>query len=80
MKPLMCPTEPRTTMSAPFKEIPQRAEASPWMTSRPPRAVAPADWDALPSTMTAPDIMFSATPTPQLPWIRTVACLFMPAQ
>ena len=43
MNALMCPTEPRTTMSTPFSEIPQRAEASPWITSRPPRAVAPAD-------------------------------------
>ena len=80
MNALMWPTEPRTTMSAPFSEIPQRAEASPWITSSPPRAVAPADWLALPSTITVPDIMFSATPTPQLPCIRTVACLFMPAQ
>ena len=78
MNALMCPTEPRTTMSAPFNEIPHRAEASPWITSSPPRAVAPADWLALPSTITVPDIMFSATPTPQLPWIRTAACWFMP--
>ena len=28
-------------MSAPFSEIPQRADASPWMTSRPPRARRP---------------------------------------
>ncbi len=80
MKPLMCPTEPRTTMSAPLSEMPHRAEASPWMTSRPPRAVAPAAWLAEPSTMTVPDIMFSATPTPQLPRTRIVARLFMPAQ
>ena len=31
-------------MSAPFSEIPQRADASPWITSSPPRAVAAADW------------------------------------
>ena len=80
MNALMCPTDPRTTMSAPFSEIPQRADASPWITSNPPRAVAAADCEALPSTITLPDIMFSATPTPELPWIRTVACLFMPAQ
>ena len=36
--------------------------------------------EALPSTITLPDIMFSATPTPELPRIRTVARLFMPAQ
>ena len=76
----MCPTEPRTTMSTPFIEMPQREEASPRMTSSPPRPVAPADWLALPSTSTEPDIMFSATPTPQLPCTRTTACWFMPAQ
>ena len=80
MNAAMCPTDPRTTMSAPFNEIPHRAEASPWITNNPPRAVAPADCEALPSTMTRPDIMFSATPTPQFPRTRTVACLFMPAQ
>ena len=80
MNAAMWPTDPRTTMSAPLSEIPHRAEASPRITSNPPRAVAPADWEALPSTITAPDIMFSATPTPQLPCTRIVACLFMPAQ
>ena len=80
MNALMWPTEPPTTMSTPFIEMPQRADASPSITSRPPRPVAPADWLALPSTTTAPDIMFSASPTPALPCTRTVACLFMPAQ
>ena len=80
MKPVAWPTEPRTTMSAPFSEMAQRAAASPLMTSRPPCAVAPADWPALPPTSTRPDIMFSATPTPALPWMRTVAGWFMPAQ
>jgi hypothetical protein len=42
--------------------------------------VAPADCDALPSTTTVPDMMFSATPTPALPCTRSVACWFMPAQ
>ena len=46
----MCPTDPRTTMSTPFIEIPQREEASPRMTTSPPRPVAAADWLALPST------------------------------
>jgi hypothetical protein len=46
----------------------------------PPRPVAAADWLASPSTITVPDIMFSATPTPQLPATRTVASWFMPAQ
>ena len=76
----MWPTDPCTTMSTPFIEIPQRAAALPRITSRPPRPVAPADCDALPSTITAPDMMFSAQPTPTLPCTRTVACLFMPAQ
>ena len=67
-------------MSMPFIEMPQRAEASPSMTSRPPRPVAPADWLASPFTWTVPDIMFSATPVPALPWITIVACWFMPAQ
>ncbi len=80
MNALMWPTEPRTTMSAPFSEIPQRADASPWITSNPPRALAPAAWLADPSTTTSPDIMFSATPVPQLPFTRTVASWFIPAQ
>ena len=80
MKHDMWPTEPPTTMSPPLSEMPQRAEASPLTTSRPPCAVAPAAWLALPSTTTSPDIMFSARPTPALPWMRTVACWFMPAQ
>ena len=71
--------EPRTTMSTPFIEIPQRAEASPSTTSRPPRPVAPAEARAAADT-TVPDMMFSATPTPALPCTRTVACWFMPAQ
>ncbi len=54
MNALMWPTEPCTTMSTPFIEIPQRAEASPWITTSPPRPVAPADWLALPSTTTDP--------------------------
>ncbi len=58
-------------MSTPFMEMPQRAAASPCTTSRPPCAVAPADWLALPSTTTGPDIMFSATPVPALPRTRT---------
>ena len=76
----MCPTEPATTMSTPFIEIPQRAEASPRTITVPPRPVAAHDWPAYPSTTTVPDMMFSATPTPALPCTRTVACLFMPAQ
>ena len=67
-------------MSMPFIEMPQRADALPPMTRSPPRPVAPADWLASPETRTSPDIMFSATPTPALPWTSTVACLFMPAQ
>ena len=34
----MWPTEPLTTMSMPFIEMPQRAEALPSITSSPPRA------------------------------------------
>ena len=60
--------------------MPQRAEALPSMTSRPPQPVAPAACEASPFTCTRPDIMFSATPGPALPWTMTVACLFMPAQ
>ena len=67
-------------MSTPFIEIPQRADALPRITTRPPRPVAPADCEAFPSTITAPDMMFSATPTPTLPCTRTVASLFIPAQ
>ena len=67
-------------MSTPFIEMPQRAEALPLITSSPPRPEAPADWLASPSTITAPDMMFSATPVPQLPCTCTVASLFIPAQ
>ena len=66
-------------MSTPFIEMPQRMEAEPPMTSRPPCAVAPADWEASPVTRTVPDIMFSATPVPALPWMVTVPPSFMPA-
>ena len=37
--------------------------------------MAPADWEALPFTRTAPLIMFSATPVPALPSIVTVGAL-----
>ncbi len=80
MNALMCPMSPPTTMSMPFIEMPQRAAALPSMTSRPPCPVAPADWEASPRTLTSPDIMFSATPTPALPCTVTVARWFMPAQ
>src|SRR5436305_961163 len=59
-------------MSTPFIEIPQRAPASPCTTTSPPRPVAPADWLALPSTITSPDMMFSASPVPALPRPRSV--------
>ena len=80
MNAAMWPTDPRTTMSAPLSEIAARAAASPCTTSRPPWALAPADWLALRVTSTRPDIMFSATPTPALPSTRTCACSFIPAQ
>ena len=80
MNPPACPIEPWTTMSTPFIEIPQRADALPLITRVPPRPVAPADWLVSPATITCPDMMFSATPVPALPATRTVASLFMPAQ
>jgi hypothetical protein len=80
MNALMWPTEPPTTMSIPFIEIPQRDDASPRTTRMPPRPVAPADWLAFPSTITLPDIKFSAIPVEVLPCTRTVASLFIPAQ
>src|SRR6185437_1903347 len=73
MNALMCPADPRTTMSAPFSEIPQRADASPSTITSPPRPVAATAWLALPVTRTTPDMMFSARPTPALPWTVTVA-------
>ncbi len=76
----MCPTLPPTTMSIPFIEMPQRLAALPRITRSPPRPVAPAYWLASPSTITVPDIMFSATPGPALPATRTVARWFIPAQ
>ena len=80
MNALIWPTEPFTTMSMPFMEMPQRDDALPSMRKSPPRPVAPADWLASPATWTKPLIMFSATPTPALPLMTTVANLFMPAQ
>ena len=76
----MWPTEPPTTISMPFIEMPQRDEASPSITSNPPLPVAPADSDELPLTQTTPDIMFSAVPTPAWPWMMISASLFMPPQ
>ena len=67
-------------MVTPFMEIPQRAEALPSTTTKPPWPVAPADWLALPVMRTVPDMMFSARPGPALPCTVTEACLFMPAQ
>ncbi len=67
-------------MSIPFIEMPQRDEASPSITSSPPRPVAPAACEALPFTRTVPDIMFSATPTPAWPCTVICASLFMPPQ
>ena len=72
-------TEPFTTMSIPFMEMPQREGVA--VDAQQPAAPGGARRRlASPSTWTKPDIMFSATPTPALPWIRTVACLFIPAQ
>ena len=76
----MCPTEPLTTMSMPRAEMPQRLEALPSITSKPPQPVAPADAEASPLTCTRPDIMFSARPTPAEPLMTMLARLFMPAQ
>ena len=67
-------------MSMPFMEMPQRDEALPSTTSRPPRPVAPAYWLASPLTRTVPDIMFSPTPGPAEPCTVMVAASFMPAQ
>ena len=80
MNALMCPTEPATTMSIPFMEMPQRALAFPSITRSPPRPEAPADCEASPFTRTDPDIMFSATPGPALPWMTMFAARFMPPQ
>ncbi len=71
---------PPTTMSMPFIEMPQRALASPSMTSMPPRPEAPADCEALPVTRIIPLIMFSPIPVPQWPRTMMVAAWFMPPQ
>ena len=57
-----------------------RGDAWPSITSKPPWPDAPAYCEASPFTRTAPDIMFSATPTPALPLTMTLALLFIPAQ
>ena len=80
MNALMWPTEPRTTMSTPFIEMPQRELASPSITTRPPWPEAPAACEALPVTRTTPDMMFSARPGPAWPWMVMQAAWFMPAQ
>ena len=80
MNALMCPTEPRTTMSTPFIEIPQRDDASPWTTSSPPRPVAPADWLDVAVDDHEPGHHVLGEPVPALPCTRTVARLFIPAQ
>ncbi len=54
MKADMWPILPRTTMSMPFIEMPQRDDALPSMTSRPPLPVAPAYWLASPLMMIEP--------------------------
>ena len=64
MNALMCPTDPATTISVPFIEIPHLALASPSITSLPLWPEAPALCDVLPLTRTVPDMMFSATPVP----------------
>ena len=67
-------------MFMPFIEIPQREEAFPLITSKPPWPVAPAYWLASPSITTLPLIIFSATPGPTEPLTFIVACLFIPPQ
>ena len=62
----------------PFMEMPQREEAFPSMTTRPPWPEAPAHSEAFPFTRTVPDMMFSATLQPTLPWTVMRARLFMP--
>ena len=79
MNALMWPMSPLTTISTPFMEMPQRAAASPSTTTRPPRPVAAQACDELPVMRIVPLMMFSPTPTPALPSIVTLACLFMPA-
>ena len=54
MKADRCPTDPFTTMSMPFIEMPQRAEALPSITSRPPQPVAPARLRGVALHMDAP--------------------------
>jgi hypothetical protein len=80
MKADMWPILPCTTISMPFIEMPQRDEALPSMTSRPPLPVAPAYWLASPFTMIEPDIMFSPTPGPAEPCTVMVLPEFMPPQ
>ena len=72
------PTLPPTTMSQPFIEMPQRDEAFPSITTRPPCPLAAAHSEALPLTRTLPDMMFSATLQPTLPCTVMLARLFMP--
>ena len=78
MKPDMWPTEPPTTMSQPFIDIPHREELSPSITTRPPCPEAAVHSEALPFTRMLPDMMFSATLHPTLPDTVIWACLFMP--
>ena len=68
------------TFVAPFMEIPQREDALPLTTIKPPWPVAPKYWLASPSMTILPDMMFSPVPGPADPCTCTVACLFMPPQ
>ena len=65
-------------MSQPFMEIPQREELSPSITTRPPWPEAAVHSEALPLMRTLPDMMFSATLHPTLPYTWMRACLFIP--
>ena len=82
MNALMWPTEPRTTMSTPFIEIPQRAAALPSIDEQAAVAGRAGRLARVARRRRrVPDIMFSATPGARVAVRRAPsACLFMPAQ
>ena len=76
----MWPTEPRTTMSMPFIEMPQREEASPSITRSPPWPEAPAALRAVAADADAARHHVLGHARPGMAVDVISASLFMPPQ
>ena len=71
----MWPIEPPTTMSMPFIEMPQRDDGIALDDEQPAMAGGARRLAGIARDPDQPDIMFSATPTPALPWIDDLGLL-----